>query len=160
MLMLSNASGSGKAAPHRVVAGAARRAPSGHPTGHPAGLLTPAVLESVREWAQVMDLFGPAELKKSGREFLARCPWHDDRRPSLTVSPTRNRVHCFVCGKGTDAIGWLQDRQGLSFQEAVLELARRTGVSVAEGDPEAQARFEQEWRERRQLMAQRTEQRA
>jgi DNA primase len=117
-------------------------------------------LESVRERAQITDLFGPAELKKSGREFLARCPWHDDRRPSLSVSPTRNRVHCFVCGKGTDAIGWLQDRQGLSFQEAVLELARRTGVSVAEGDPEAQARFEQEWRERRQLMAKRGEQRA
>ena len=164
MLMFSNASGSytsgsGKAASHRVVAGAGRRAPSGHPSGRPAGLLTPAVLESVRERAQITDLFGPAELKKSGRDFVARCPWHDDRRPSLSVSPTRNRVHCFVCGKGTDAIGWLQDRQGLSFQEAVLELARRTGVSVAAGDPEAQARFEQEWRERRQLMAQRTEQR-
>jgi DNA primase len=166
MPMLSSAngsgsgSGSGKAAPHRVVAGAGRRAPSGHPTGRPAGLLTPAVLESVRERAQITDLFGPSELKRSGRDFVTRCPWHDDRRPSLTVSPTRNRVHCFVCDKGTDAIGWLQDRQGLSFQEAVLELARRTGVSVAEGDPEAQARFEQEWRERRALMAQRTEQRA
>jgi DNA primase len=122
-------------------------------------LLTPAVLESVRERAKITDLFGPTELKKAGREFVARCPWHDDRHPSLSVSPSRNRVHCFVCDKGTDAIGWLQDRQGLSFQEAVLELARRTGVSVAEGDPEAQARFEQEWRERRQLMAQRTEQR-
>ncbi|WP_255119226.1 CHC2 zinc finger domain-containing protein, partial [Synechococcus sp. HJ21-Hayes] len=154
--MLSSAidSGSGKAAPHRVVVGAGRRAPSGHPSGRPAGLLTPAVLESVRERARITDLFGPAELQKAGREFVARCPWHDDRRPSLSVSPSRNRVHCFVCGKGTDAIGWLQDRQGLSFQEAVLELARRTGVSVADGDPEAQARFEQEWRERRQLMAQ------
>ena len=157
MPMLSNASGN--AAVHRVVAGASRRAPSGHPSGLPAGLLTPAVLESVRERAQITDLFGPTELKKVGREFVARCPWHDDRHPSLSVSPTRNRVHCFVCGKGTDAIGWLQDRQGLSFQEAVLELARRTGVTVAEGDPEAQARFEREWRERRQLMAQRTEQR-
>jgi DNA primase len=157
--MSSNASGKPAPAVHRVVAGAARRAPSGHPSGRPAGLLTPAVLESVRERAKITDLFGPAELKKSGREFVTRCPWHDDRRPSLSVSPSRNRVHCFVCGKGTDAIGWLQDRQGLSFQEAVLELARRTGVSVAEGDPEAQARFEQEWRERRQLMAQRTEQR-
>jgi DNA primase len=68
-------------------------------------------------------------------------------------------VHCFVCGKGTDAIGWLQDRQGLSFQEAVLELARRSGVNVADGDAEAQARFEQEWRERRALMAKRSEQR-
>jgi DNA primase len=124
-----------------------------------AGLLTPAVLESVRERAQITDLFGPSELKKSGREFVTRCPWHDDRRPSLSVSPTRNRVHCFVCGKGTDAIGWLQDQQGMSFQEAVLELARRTGVSVADGDPEAQERFEQEWRERRQLMAKRSEQR-
>jgi DNA primase len=154
------ANGSGQATFHRVVAGTDRRAPSGHPSGRPAGLLTPAVLESVRERAQVMDLFGPSELKKAGRDFVARCPWHDDRHPSLTVSTTRNRVHCFVCGKGTDAIGWLQDRQGLSFQEAVLELARRTGVSVAEGDPEAQEQFEQEWRERRQLMAQRTEQRA
>ncbi|MBV2352557.1 toprim domain-containing protein [Synechococcus sp. HK05] len=142
-----------------MVAGVGRRAPSGHPSGRPAGLLTPAVLESVRERAQITDLFGPAELKKSGRDFVTRCPWHDDRRPSLTVSPTRNRVHCFVCDKGTDAIGWLQDRQGLSFQEAVLELARRNGVTVVEGDPEAQARFEQEWRERRQLMAQRAEQR-
>jgi len=158
MPMLSSASG--KAAPHRVVAGAGRRAPSGHPSGRPAGLLTPAVLESVRERAQITDLFGPSELKRSGREFVTRCPWHDDRRPSLSVSPSRNRVHCYVCDKGTDAIGWLQDRQGLSFQEAVLELARRTGVSVAEGDPEAQARFEREWRERRQLMAQRTAQRS
>ena len=150
---------SSRAAFHRGVAGAGRRAPSGHPTRRPAGLLTPAVLESVRERAQITDLFGPSELKRSGREFVTRCPWHDDRRPSLMVSPSRNRVHCFVCGKGTDAIGWLQDRQGLTFQEAVLELARHNGVTVAEGDPEAQARFEQEWRERRQLMAQRTEQR-
>ncbi|MFM2172268.1 MAG: hypothetical protein RLZZ54_195 [Cyanobacteriota bacterium] len=156
---MSNGKASGTAAFHRVFAGATHRTPSGHPSGRPAGLLTPAVLESVRERAQITDLFGPSELKKAGREFVARCPWHDDRHPSLSVSPMRNRVHCFVCGKGTDAIGWLQDRQGLSFQEAVLELARRTGVSVAEGDPEAQARFEQEWRERRQLMAQRTEQR-
>ena len=156
---MSSGKAGGGAAFHRGAAAAGRRAPSGHPSGRPAGLLTPAVLESVRERAQITDLFGPTELKKSGREFVTRCPWHDDRRPSLSVSPSRNRVHCYVCDKGTDAIGWLQDRQGLSFQEAVLELARRTGVSVAEGDPEAQARFEQEWRERRQLMAQRTEQR-
>ena len=147
----------GMAASHRGAAAAGRRAlsgtgprgraPSGHPTGRPAGLLTPAVLESVRERARITELFGPAELKTVGRDFVARCPWHDDRRPSLTVSPQRNRVHCFVCGKGTDAIGWLQERQGLTFQEAVLELAQRTGVNVADGDPEAQQRFEQEWRE-------------
>ncbi len=122
-------------------------------------VITPALLEQVRERARIVDLFSPAELRKAGSEFITTCPWHEDRRPSLTVSPKRNRVHCFVCGKGTDAIGWLQDRQGLSFQEAVLELARRSGVNVADGDAEAQARFEQAWRERRALMAKRSEQR-
>jgi DNA primase len=121
--------------------------------------LTPALLEQVRERVRIADLFNPAELRKAGREFVTRCPWHDDRRPSLTVSPQRNRVHCFVCGKGTDAIGWLQERQGLSFQEAVLELARQSGVGIDAADPEAQRRFEQEWQERRQLQARRAEQR-
>ena len=113
----------------------------------------------MRERARITDLFNPAELRRAGREFVTRCPWHDDRRPSLTVSPRRNRVHCFVCGKGSDAIGWLQERQGLSFQEAVLELARRTGVTVDAGDPQAQRRFAQQWQERRQLQARRIEQR-
>ncbi|MFM7314067.1 MAG: DNA primase [Cyanobium sp.] len=149
----------GTAASHRVVARAGRRAPSGHASGHPSVLLTPALLEQVRDRVQIADLFNPADLRKAGREYVTRCPWHDDRRPSLTVSPRRNRVHCFVCGKGTDAIGWLQERQGFSFQEAVLELARRSGVSVDAGDPEAQRRFEQEWQERRQLQARRVEQR-
>ncbi|MCP9793580.1 CHC2 zinc finger domain-containing protein [Vulcanococcus limneticus] len=125
----------------------------------PAGAVTPALLEQVRERARIEDLFNPADLRKAGREFLSRCPWHDDRRPSLTVSPARNRVHCFVCGRGTDAIGWLQDRQGLSFQEAVLELAQRCGISPVEGDPQAQQRWEQERRQRRELLARRQRQR-
>ncbi|WP_198537935.1 DNA primase, partial [Vulcanococcus limneticus] len=125
----------------------------------PAGLVTPALLERVRERARIEELFNPAELRKAGREFLTRCPWHDDRRPSLTVSPARNRVHCFVCGRGTDAIGWLQDRQGLSFQEAVLELAQRCGISPVEGDPAAQQRWEQERCQRRELLARRQRQR-
>ncbi|WP_411868881.1 DNA primase [Vulcanococcus limneticus] len=125
----------------------------------PTALVKPALLEAVRERVQIVDLFNLAELRKAGREFLARCPWHDDRRPSLTVSPARNRVHCFVCGRGTDAIGWLQDRQGLSFQEAVLELAQRCGLSPAAEDPEAAARLEQERRQRSRLSAQRQRQR-
>ncbi|MCP9895477.1 toprim domain-containing protein, partial [Vulcanococcus limneticus Candia 3F8] len=66
---------------------------------------------------------------------------------------------CFVCGRGTDAIGWLQDRQGLSFQEAVLELAQRCGISPVEGDPAAQQRWEQERCQRRELLARRQRQR-
>ncbi|WP_411877254.1 CHC2 zinc finger domain-containing protein [Vulcanococcus limneticus] len=135
------------------------RAVGGSAAAGPAGLVTPALLERVRERARIEELFNPAELRKAGREFLTRCPWHDDRRPSLTVSPARNRVHCFVCGRGADAIGWLQDRQGLSFQEAVLELAQRCGISPVEGDPAALRRWEQERRQRRELLARRQRQR-
>ena len=72
------------------------------------GLLSDTLIEQVRQRAQIVDLFEPGALRKAGREFLARCPWHDDRSPSLTVSPKTNRVHCFVCAKGADPIGWLQ----------------------------------------------------
>ena len=120
--------------------------------------LSAALLEAVRQRAQITDLFEAGELRKAGKEFLSRCPWHDDRRPSLTVSPQRNRVHCFVCNRGVDAIGWLQDRQGLSFQEAVLQLAQRYGLGSDPADPEAQRRLEREQRQRAQLLRQRSRQ--
>jgi DNA primase len=69
------------------------------------------------------------------------------------VNPQTNRVHCFVCDKGTDAIGWLQDRQGLTFSEAVQELAGRYGIPIPEEDPEAAARAQAEHKERQRLLA-------
>ena len=111
-----------------------------------------SVLEAVRERAQIVDLFPAGDLRRRGSEFLALCPWHQDSNASLTVSPRTNRVHCFVCSRGVDPIGWLQDRQGLSFTESVLELAMRYGIPLPEQDPEAAARAEAEQRERQRLI--------
>jgi DNA primase len=105
----------------------------------------------VRERARITDLFPPADLQRRGSEFLTLCPWHQDSNASLTVSPRTNRVHCFVCNKGADPIGWLQDRQGLSFREAVEELARRYAIPLPEQDPEAAAKAEAERQERQRL---------
>jgi DNA primase len=105
----------------------------------------------VRERARITDLFPPADLQRRGAEFLTLCPWHRDSNASLTVSPRTNRVHCFVCNKGADPIGWLQDRQGLSFREAVEELARRYAIPLPEQDPEAAAKAEAERQERQRL---------
>jgi DNA primase len=123
-----------------------------------AGVLPREWIESVRQRARILDLFPPQALLKAGRDFLAHCPWHDDRRPSLTVSPQRNRVHCFVCRRGCDPIGWLQDRQGLSFAEAVQELAERYGIPRPAVDPAADKQLEAERRERERLRSQRAEQ--
>jgi DNA primase len=112
----------------------------------------------VRERARITDLFPPAELQRRGAEFLTLCPWHQDSNASLTVSPRTNRVHCFVCNRGADPIGWLQDSQGLSFSEAVQELARRYAIPVPEQDPEAAARAEAERQERQRLRQWRSQQ--
>jgi len=113
--------------------------------------LPDALLEAVRERARITDLFPPADLQRRGSEFLTLCPWHQDSNASLTVSPRTNRVHCFVCNKGADPIGWLQDRQGLSFREAVDELARRYAIPLPEQDPETAAKAETERQERQRL---------
>jgi DNA primase len=105
----------------------------------------------VRSQARITDLFPLSELRRSGSGYLATCPWHQDRRPSLTVNPERNRVHCFVCNRGADPIAWLEDRQGLSFREAVEELALRYAIPLPEQDPEAAARAEAEHQERQRL---------
>ena len=102
---------------------------------------------------RITDLFPAGELKPRGSEFLTLCPWHADTNASLTVSPRTNRVHCFVCHRGADAIGWLQDRQGLTFSEAVRELASRHGLALPEPDPQAAAQAEALQRERQRLLA-------
>ena len=127
------------------------------------GLLSDTLIEQVRQRAQIVDLFEPGALRKAGREFLARCPWHDDRSPSLTVSPKTNRVHCFVCAKGADPIGWLQQTEGLTFPEAIRQLARRYGIAVSEKIPAAQSQANQQAasklaQDRRRLRARRQQQ--
>jgi DNA primase len=118
------------------------------------------LLERVRDRSRIVDLFDGQALRKAGRDFLTTCPWHDDRRPSLTVSPSRNRVHCFVCNRGLDPIGWLQDRHGLSFPQAVEELARRYAIPLPEEDPAAAARRREEQLERQQKLQWRQQLRA
>ncbi|MGA8277281.1 MAG: CHC2 zinc finger domain-containing protein, partial [Rhodanobacteraceae bacterium] len=69
-------------------------------------------------------------LKKSGRDFSARCPFHDERSPSFTVSPTKQFYHCFGCGAHGSAIKFLMEYDRLEFPDAVEELAARVGVKV------------------------------
>jgi DNA primase len=136
-----------------------RPATSPHPkSNHRPNHLAKHLVEAVRQKASILEFFPRSSLRRSGKEFLTRCPWHDDHSPSLTINPQRNRVHCFVCGKGTDAIGWLQDRQGLTFAEAVEELAGRYGIPLPEEDPHAAARADALRKERQRLLSWRQKQ--
>ena len=69
-------------------------------------------------------------LKKAGANYAACCPFHNEKSPSFTVSPTKQFYHCFGCGAHGTAIGFLMEYQGLSFVEAVHELAKMVGMIV------------------------------
>jgi DNA primase len=69
-------------------------------------------------------------LKKAGANYSACCPFHNEKSPSFTVSPTKQFYHCFGCGAHGTAVGFLMEYQGLSFVEAINELARMVGLIV------------------------------
>lgn len=69
-------------------------------------------------------------LKKAGANYSACCPFHNEKSPSFTVSPTKQFYHCFGCGAHGTAIGFLMEYQGLSFIEAIHELAKMVGMIV------------------------------
>ncbi len=71
-------------------------------------------------------------LKKQGSNFKARCPFHEERTPSFNVNADRQIYHCFGCGAGGNAIGFLMEFEHLSFPEAVRELAGRYSMQVPE----------------------------
>ena len=69
-------------------------------------------------------------LKKAGANWVACCPFHSEKSPSFTVSQTKQFYHCFGCGAHGTAIGFLMEHAGMSFLDAVEELARDAGMQV------------------------------
>ncbi len=73
------------------------------------------------------------QLKKAGQNFLGLCPFHSEKSPSFTVSPSKQFFHCFGCGAHGTAVGFLMEHRGLGFVDAVRELAQSAGMKVPEG---------------------------
>ncbi len=70
------------------------------------------------------------QLKKSGANYMGLCPFHGEKSPSFSVSPSKQFFHCFGCGKNGNAIGFLMEHAGMGFVEAVQDLAQGAGLSV------------------------------
>ena len=74
-------------------------------------------------------------LKKGGANYLACCPFHSEKTPSFTVSPTKQFYHCFGCGVHGNAISFLMEYQGLGYVDAVRDLAESVGMKMPEFEP-------------------------
>ena len=89
----------------------------------------------------VVDVVGRyVQLKKGGANFMGLCPFHGEKSPSFSVSPSKQFYHCFGCGKNGNAIGFLMDHAGMGFVEAVQDLAQSVGLAVPQEDASPQER--------------------
>jgi DNA primase len=85
--------------------------------------------------ADVVEIVGRyVQLKKAGANFMGLCPFHGEKSPSFSVSPTKQFYHCFGCGAHGNAIGFLMEHAGMGFVEAVHDLAGQYGLQVPEDD--------------------------
>lgn len=90
-----------------------------------------AFIDDLLARTDIVELIGSrVPLKRQGREYSARCPFHDERSPSFTVSPTKQFYHCFGCGAHGTAISFLMNYDRLEFLDAVDELAKRVGMEI------------------------------
>ena len=114
--------------------------------------LHPRTIDAVKERADIVDVVGEhVVLKKKGREFVGICPFHDDSKPSMTVSPAKQFYYCFSCGAGGNSIKFLMEFQRQSFSDVVLDLARRYQVPVETVDGPQQERLRQQLSRREKL---------
>ncbi|MEE8094539.1 MAG: DNA primase [Gammaproteobacteria bacterium] len=96
-----------------------------------SGLIPQPFIDGLIARADIVEVVGNrVTLKKAGREYKAVCPFHDEKTPSFTVSPTKGFYHCFGCGAHGTAIGFLMNYENLGFVEAVEALAEMLGLEV------------------------------
>ena len=112
-------------------------------------MIPPAFTHELLARVDIVEIVGRSvELKRAGSTWKGLCPFHGEKSPSFTVSPSRQTYHCFGCGVHGNAVGFLMEQHGMGFVEAVRDLAQQAGLTVPEeegkpGDREEAARQKQ-----------------
>jgi len=96
-----------------------------------AGRIPQTFIDEIVARSDIVDVIGArVPLKKSGREFKACCPFHNEKSPSFWVSPDKQFYHCFGCGAHGTVVGFLMEYEKLGFVDAVADLAQRAGLEL------------------------------
>ena len=107
-----------------------------------------ATVERIKDTANIVDVVSEfVTLRKSGANYKGLCPFHNEKTPSFIVSPARGTCHCFGCGKGGNAIGFIMEHEQMNYPEALRWLARKYHIEVREREMTDEERHEQSERE-------------
>ncbi|HMR90580.1 MAG TPA: DNA primase, partial [Saprospiraceae bacterium] len=96
-------------------------------------MITQKTIQDVMNIARVEEVIGDfINLRRRGVNMIGNCPFHDEKTPSFTVSPSKNIYKCFGCGKGGDSVRFIMDHEKISFPESIRFLANRYNITIEE----------------------------
>jgi DNA primase len=103
------------------------------------GLIADDIINQIKDRVDIADIVGQhVALSKAGQNLKGLCPFHHEKSPSFTVSPSRQIFHCFGCGAGGNVFTFLTRVTGASFPEVVRDLGRKVGVEIQESAAQVQ----------------------
>ncbi|RYD34136.1 MAG: DNA primase, partial [Verrucomicrobiaceae bacterium] len=109
---------------------------------HSMGRIAEVSIQQVIAACDIVEIVsGYFPLKRAGIAFKACCPFHTEKSPSFSVNPTRGTYHCFGCGEGGNAVGFVMKYESLPFVDTIRKLAAKYGITLIEeaGTPEQEA---------------------
>ncbi len=114
----------------------------------------PSLIQDIKDRLSIVSYINETvPLKKAGRNHKGLCPFHGEKTPSFHVQEEKQIFHCFGCGEGGDLLHFVMKREGLSFPEAVRQLAGRAGVELPElGDERAAQEIKRQEKQRKLLL--------
>ncbi len=112
----------------------------------------PRTIQEVKDKTDIVDVISEhIVLKKKGKEFVGICPFHDDSKPSMTVSPAKQFYYCFSCGAGGNSIKFLMEFTRNNFTDVVLSLAKKNDINVINVDGPQQEIYKKQLSRREEL---------
>lgn len=96
-------------------------------------MIDKSTVQRIKDTANIVDVVSDyVHLVRRGSNYMGLCPFHNERTPSFSVNPRRNICHCFSCGKGGSPVNFLMEKEGISYYDALKQLAKKYGIKVEE----------------------------
>lgn len=111
-------------------------------------MIDKATAQRIKDTADIVDVVSDyVHLVRRGSNYMGLCPFHNERTPSFSVNKARNFCYCFSCHKGGSPVNFLMEKEGISYREALLQLAKKYGIKVEEREISDEERERQSRRE-------------
>lgn len=111
-------------------------------------MIDPATVQRIKDTADIVEVVSDyVHLVRRGANYMGLCPFHNERTPSFSVSKNRNFCYCFSCHKGGSPVNFIMEKEGISYHDALLQLAKKYGIEVRERELSDEERASQTRRE-------------